>query len=116
MREVNLDECTDNDAPATKTNLLDYYANRDNIQKIHGRPIFNLLDFLTKFYLVKGQLRDRPNQKEVVIITTPQYRYNPNNCENHKKYCYHQLIKYSPWKKEDLEDGIIFWPTLPLKF
>ncbi len=48
LREVDLNENADENAPATKKNLLDVYADRDRYWLLNGKNINNFLDFLTK--------------------------------------------------------------------
>jgi hypothetical protein len=94
QREVNFDNNADDTAPATKQNLLDIFAKRDSIEflKPYVDSIINFLDFLTRFCIVKGNLRLRLNSSKIVVITNPRVRYNSNNLEYHKKYCFYQII------------------------
>ncbi len=103
QREVDLQNYDDT-APATKQNLLDIFGKRDLVEflKSYCNGIINFLDFVTRFCIVKGNIRLRPNPSKVVVITTPSVRYNPSNREIHQKYCFYQLIKYGNWKFENL--------------
>ncbi|RNA16636.1 hypothetical protein BpHYR1_047814 [Brachionus plicatilis] len=35
--------------------------------------------------------------EKTVVITLPKIRYNPDDTEKFKLYCYHQMIKFSDW-------------------
>jgi hypothetical protein len=53
--------------------------------------------------IVGTQLRERPNPEKIVVITTPSFKYNPSDLENHEQYCFYQLIKYSSWNRSDFQ-------------
>ena len=105
QREVDLQN-TDDTAPATKQNLLDIFGKRDLVEflKPYCKGIINFFDFVTRFCIVKGNLRLRPYPSKVVVNTTPRVRYNPTNKEIHQKYCYYQIIKYGNWKFGNLPE------------
>ena len=100
-RQLDLDTNSNN---LTKTNLLDFYADRfsNEFLKPYILTIINFLDFVTRFVVVKGQLRLRTNISLVVITTTPKVRYNKRDLKVYKMYCHYQIIKYSDWKREDI--------------
>ena len=115
-REINMEE-EDDQQPATKKNMMDFYANRHKEPFLisHVTTIKHFLDFVTRFTLLKGKIVLRPKPEKTVVITNPKCRYNPKDIESHKKYCYYQMIKYSDWKKEDIptlnnfDDAIERW-------
>ncbi|RMZ97693.1 ATP-dependent DNA helicase PIF1, partial [Brachionus plicatilis] len=45
----------------------------------------------------------RPKSEKIVVITNPKTRYNPLDKQNHNKFCYYQLIKYSSWDNSQLK-------------
>ena len=57
------------------------------------------------FKLTKdNRLTNRQDSDKTVVITFPKIRYNPLNKEKHKQYCYHQLIKYSNWSIDNINE------------
>ena len=96
---MNLNRNLDENAPATKVSMIDYYANRMSHEflKDHLHKIKNLIDFVTYFVIKNNKLALRPLPEKTVVIFYPKIRYYPDNPHQHKQYCYHQMIKYSPW-------------------
>ncbi|RNA16317.1 ATP-dependent DNA helicase PIF1 [Brachionus plicatilis] len=106
-RELNLNVNDDNDSPATKNSLIDYYANRKQIDLIKNQlvKIDNLVSFVKYFKLDnKNKLSIRTEHEKTVVITLPKIRYNPDNTEMYKIYCYHHTIKYSDWDISNINE------------
>jgi hypothetical protein len=34
----------------------------------------------------------------------PRIRFNPDNIEKYKEYCFHQIIRFSPWDDENYDE------------
>lgn len=91
-----------NDTELTQKSLIDYYSVRYEIPRLSLTEVYNYLDFAKKFELKGGNLVSR-TITNLVLITTPYVKFNKNDKTVYNHYCYYQLIKYSPWKKDDLE-------------
>jgi hypothetical protein len=94
---------TDITETATIKSLLDHFMNRLNNALIP--PINNLVEFIRKYKITKGQLTCRSNYEKVIVVTYPAVRYNPKVKEKYTEYCYYQLIKWSSWSIADI--GVI---------
>jgi hypothetical protein len=106
-RELNIDMNLDENEPATKKSIIDYYANRKKefFLRTYLEQITSLVHFVRMFKLTRdNKLTYRQDCEKTVVITFPKIRYNPLNKENHIKYCYNQLIKYSNWSIDNIED------------
>ena len=55
----------------------------------------NLLEFVSKYTLLKSDLVPRVN--EVIIRTFPTYSSDPKG-NNYGLYCKYQLLKFKPWR------------------
>jgi hypothetical protein len=98
-REINT---TGNDNElASKKNIIDHYANRSIYSGMEQN--INLITFLQKYKLTKNEIVSRNIDEKLVVTTFPKYRYNKNDKEKYKKYCYYAIIKYKPWTKDDYE-------------
>ncbi len=106
-REINTEPELPADNSAFKKSLIDYYANRKKlgICQPYLSKIRNLIDF-AKLFNTNGrnELIIRPAQKQTVIVTYPKIRWDPDNNENNKNYCLHNLIKYSDWDIDNIEE------------
>ena len=81
-RQLDLSRSTDVDQPLSfKKSLLDYFANRNNIELIvpHLHKISNLIDFARNFEIMSDRLRIRKNSNKTVIITFPKIRLVKKN-------------------------------------
>ena len=90
---------------ATNNTLMDFYAHRYQNERL--QPIIETItyfyDFVSQSKVVKGQLTKRHHNKQIIIVTYPKVRYNPQIYEAYIDYCYYQTIKYSNWDIADLE-------------
>lgn len=90
-KEINLDKNASADLPAYKKSMIDFYANRKNIDFLQPylHQITNLISFvkLIKLNCRNNKLELRPESHRTVVITYPKYRYNPQNKEKNKLYC-----------------------------
>jgi hypothetical protein len=66
--------------------------------------ITNLIEFIRLFKIRQKQPTLRESPESVVVTMYPRLRYNPDNIEKYKEYCFHQLIRYSPWADENYEE------------
>ncbi|RMZ95107.1 ATP-dependent DNA helicase PIF1, partial [Brachionus plicatilis] len=98
---LNFNKTNNDDQIEFKKSLLDFYSNRKQINK-NFHNIYNFVDFCQNFQITKNEIATRPNPDKVVIITKPKLRFNPDDIENHRKFCYYQLIKYSAWDSSDI--------------
>jgi hypothetical protein len=73
-REVNLDKNIDENEPATKKSMLDFFGNRLKISQIRCQLINvkNLIDFARIFRIVKNELVLRNDTEKTVVITYPK--------------------------------------------
>lgn len=75
--------------------MLDIYAKRKEYQQQYPKILeFNLVDFVTHFKVVNGQLQDQ--EKNIVARVFPNYSPNPSG-KNYSLYCKYQLLRYKPW-------------------
>ena len=106
-REINTDPELPAENSAFKKTLIDYYAIRKKLGvcQAHLSKIKNLIDF-AKLFTTNGrnELILRPTQKKVIIVTYPKIRWDPDNNENNKNYCLHNLIKYSDWDLDNIDE------------
>ncbi|CAF0924282.1 unnamed protein product [Brachionus calyciflorus] len=99
-RQLNLNVNEDDESKATKNSLIDYYANRKQLESIKNQlvKIGNLISFVRFFKLDSNyKITAWADHDKTVVITLPKIRYNPDDREKYKLYCYHQTIKYSDW-------------------
>lgn len=96
----------ENNTTAFKKSLIDYYANRFNIDSLKNclDEIFHLCEFVRLFKIYKNQLVRRNNPDRIVVITFPKVRPNKDNLVKHKEFCYYMCIKFTPWTIDDLEN------------
>lgn len=88
----------------TPSTLLMCFARRVQLLPVYAafqllQP--NLIEFCRQFLLVRGKLQKQPKPQKVVVLTYPNYKRAPNTPQ-YKSYSPMQLIKYSPWKYEDI--------------
>ncbi|CAF1045089.1 unnamed protein product [Brachionus calyciflorus] len=106
-RELNLNVNQDEESSVIKNSLIDYFANRKNCQYLDKNlPQINCLIKFVKFFKLdsKNKLVNRPDNEKTVVITLPKIRYNPDNSEQLKSYCFHQMIKFSDWDITNLNE------------
>lgn len=86
--------------------MIDFFANRHNDSALKQTltliPTF--IDFCQYYNCYKGKLIKRKNPENLIILTIPRIQFNKNNIENHKKYCYFELMKYGNWTIENLSN------------
>jgi hypothetical protein len=73
-KEVNINANANEDDDATKKNIIDFYADRFNNQRLQNAldDINNLMEFTRKFIVKKGELALRENPEKVVVIPFPK--------------------------------------------
>ena len=105
-REINLIELNNDQAIATKPSMIDFYRHRKSNEALipHLHRINNLVEFVKMFVLVRNELKPRESSDNIVVTFYPRVRYNPENIDKHKEYCYHQLIRYSSWDNENYDE------------
>lgn len=116
-REVNLSNNNSSNQPATKKNLLDFFAHRFYNPALNTNDlnsVTSFIDFAKYFECPNGVLKRRKNPDNLIIITLPRVKHNENNCTIFANYCYYQLIKYSPWTAESFssitkENSVELW-------
>jgi hypothetical protein len=104
-REVNIQQISDENAPATKKSMIDYFAHRKSDASLQPylNEIVNLVEFARLFQIKNNSIIQRPDAYKTVVVTYPRVRYNPNNIEKLKEYCYRQMIKYSSWDISNID-------------
>jgi hypothetical protein len=90
------------DANVTIKSLLDHFAERSSNNLIAN--VNNFHEFLKKYKIAKGELVLRRNSDKIIVVTYPKVHYNPNIKEKYTEYCFYQMIKFSPWTKNDMVD------------
>jgi len=106
-KEINLSRNRSPNEPATKKSLIDFYAHRKTNKKLKNYldRITCLIAFVQLFQLnAKNELELRKNSEKTIVITYPKFRFNPDNPEMNKYYCFHNMIKYSDWTIENIDD------------
>lgn len=106
-KEINIDPELPTDASAFKKSIIDYYSIRKKlgICQAHLSKIKNLIDFVKIFTTnSKNELVVRKLNKPVIVVTFPKLRFDSENNENNKKYCLHNLFKYSDWDSGNFEE------------
>jgi hypothetical protein len=93
-------------AQASKNSLLDYFMNRKSKSLIlpYLDKIVNFIDFVKLFYVSNNSLKLRTEPHRIVVLCFPKVRYNPTNASKLINYCYYQLIRYSSWDIDDLNE------------
>jgi hypothetical protein len=106
-KEINISRNQSPNEPATKKSLIDFYAHRKTNKKLENYldRINCLITFVQLFQLnAKNELELRKNSEKTIVITYPKFRFNPDNPEMNKYYCFHNMIKYSDWTIENIDD------------
>ena len=105
-REINVEQMNNPNASATKSSLLDYFANRKNIPFVQPyiQNIHNLIDFVKMFSMVNNNLKIRNDSHRIVVIFYPRVRYNPSDIKKHSQYCFHQVIRHTNWDITNIND------------
>jgi hypothetical protein len=93
---------TNNKTQAISKSLMEIYARRSDQKVLELEKETSFVEFIQKYKISKGQLKLRDQDKQVIVVTYPTLRYNPNIESIYKEYCYYQMIKYSSWHIEDL--------------
>jgi hypothetical protein len=99
---------------ALKNSLIHFYANRYHYSRFSNilSKVNNLMDFAKYFYISRGTLTLQSKPEEIVVLTRPLVKYNPDDLNRYPQYCYYQLIKYSDWHSQRLvekENAIEKW-------
>lgn len=107
--EANNEESqTNNEKSIYKNSIIDFYANRFNNHSLREyiSSINHLIQFaqLFKVNSKTNKLEKRPNPEKMVVIPYPRVNQNANNKRQQAEYCKYQLIKYSPWTIDDIDD------------
>jgi hypothetical protein len=104
-REVVNLENPNQQIEATSQTLMDFYSTRNSNPVL--APIINTIQsfnsFVQKYKVTKGKLIVRPNSEKIIVVTHPKVTYSPKIIETYQHYCYYQLIKFSPWSIDNLE-------------
>ena len=93
---------TNNKTQAISKSLMEIYARRSDQKDLELEKETSFVEFIQKYKISKGQLKLRDQDKQVIVVTYPTLRYNPNIESIYKEYCYYQMIKYSSWHIKDL--------------
>jgi hypothetical protein len=107
---ININEINNDSASATKVSMIDLfrYRKKNPLLIPHLLKITNLIEFFRLFKLVKKEPRLRDSvefsSESVVVTMYPRIRFNPDNIEKYKEYCFHQIIRFSPWDDENYDE------------
>jgi hypothetical protein len=105
-KEIDTNALNNDKAPANKISMIDLFRLRKTnpILIPYLSKITNLIEFIRLFKISKKQPTLRESPESVAVTMYPRLRYNPDNIEKYKEYCFHQLIRYSPWSDENYEE------------
>ena len=117
LRKVNAD--AQSTEPATVSNLVDLYAQRNLLEKWkHAQefdelalqlPTLSLKSFIKGYRSYVGKIVARKtNLKPLVVVFSPEYSSNTEK-PGFYKYAYYTLMKYKPWA--DFPDTLIDAPA-----
>ena len=86
--------------------MLDFFSIRKTIPivKPYLDKIMNLIDFSKLFFISNNQLKLRTDSHRIVVICYPFIRYSSTDKAKLLQYCHHQLIRYSNWDVNDLNE------------
>jgi hypothetical protein len=80
----------------TNDSLLDFYANREQLDNSRHIMNMNFVEFATSFKVANNKLTELP--EHVIPRFFPTYSPNPRG-SNFALYCKYQLLRYKPWTK-----------------
>lgn len=97
----------DSEKSIYKNSIIDFYANRlkNPFLSEYINSILHLIHFVQLFKInnKSNKLEKRHNPDKIVVIPYPKVNQNKQNKKQYAEYCKFQLIKYSPWTVDQLE-------------
>lgn len=106
--ENAVNDYQDTEKSLYKNSLIDFYANRQKNEYLsqYNENIMHLIHFaqIFKVNTKSHKIEKRHNPDKIVIIPYPRINQNKNNRKQYADYCKFQLIKYSPWNIDNIEE------------
>ena len=82
---------------AISKTLMEFYANQNNDKTNENLDKSSFYEYVQKYKVTNGQLTLRRSDN-LIIVTYPTVRYNPNILEKYKEYCYYEMIKFQDFQ------------------